>query len=207
MIERLYQNFPATAHYLLCQTEAEQLNSHLMQRLVLPFQKGRKHSLWSAAARQLPDLGRRIGWVPNKLPGTFLSETVVMEIADACAAQDNCLKAHSQHVCIAEDLLQRLKLSELALRNPFSLSEGETKLIWLLTQYAKRPDYLIIGYLPTSLSAPNIRRVLHFFIDPPGALSQPPIIILGYLKNHSNWCQPLLECSNWKSMMWENNLL
>lgn len=207
MIERICRNFPAPAHYLICQTDAEQMNSHLMQQLVQPFQKGRKHSLWSTAARQLPELGRHIGWVPNKLPGTFLSETVVMEIADACAAQHNSLTAQPEHVRLAEDLLQRLQLSELAWRNPFSLSEGETKLVWLLTQWAKGPEYLIIGYLPTSLSAPNIRRVLQFFMEPPSSSPQMPVIILGYLANHIDWCQSLLKHRNWKAIAWENDLL
>ncbi|MDZ7264396.1 MAG: hypothetical protein ONB16_07415 [candidate division KSB1 bacterium] len=207
MIKDISHNFPATHHYLICQADAEQINLHLMQKLVQPFHKGRKHSLWSATARQLPDLGRQIGWVPNKLPGTFLSETVVMEIADAYAAPRNSLKALPEHIRRAEDLLQRLQLSELAQRNPFSLSEGETKLVWLLTQWAKKPDYLIIGYLPTSLSPPNISRVLDFLMDDHSSSGRQPVLIFGCLANHMEWCRPLLECGDWEVITWESSLI
>ena len=80
MIEWLNQNFPVGKNYLVCQNDKEQINSLLMERLVAPFQTGRKHNLWGEAAEKLPQIGKRLGWVPNKLPAIFLTETVENEI-------------------------------------------------------------------------------------------------------------------------------
>lgn len=197
MIDWFYRNFPAGKNYLVCQTESEQINSFLMQRLVAPFQAGRKHNLWGKLAKGLPLIGRKIGWVPNKLPVTFLNETVELEIADADAARQNLLKPEKENVECARELLQILKLTELAPCNPFFLSEGETKMIWLLTQWAKQPEYLIIGYLPSSLSARSTRNMIQFFLEQKMKNDSHPVIILGYLADQTDWCRELLSHEDW----------
>ena len=105
MIEWLYQNFPIGKNYLVCQGHKEQINSFIEARLIAPFHAGRKHNLWGEFAARLPQIGKQVGWIPNKMPAIFLTETVEHEIADALAAAEDYLEPHDKHFQTARKLL------------------------------------------------------------------------------------------------------
>lgn len=200
MIEWLGQNFPIGKNYLVCQRDKEQINSFLMERLVAPFQTGRKHNLWGEVAKKLPQIGQQLGWVPNKLPGIFLTEKVENEIADAMAVTNNYLQPVPEHIDKARQLLKRFDLINLASRNPSFLSEGETRIVWLLTQWVKRPIYFIIGYLPPGLSRQRIKDVINFLDEETKNSDDTPAIILGYQPDQSDWCASLFSNEKWQTI-------
>lgn len=206
MLEFLRANFPSSKHYLVPQKDSEEINRFVEEFLVTPFQAGRKHNLWGSTAKALPELGRRIGWVPNATVAPFLNESVEMEIADACAVSENIIQPRAEHRQIANSLLQRFEMESLAQQNPFHLSEGETKLLWLLTQWVKRPEFLIIGYLPSSLSKQRIKQVVDFIKAETKDAEFSPICILGFQKSYTEWCAPLLENEEWVELpAWPKN--
>lgn len=198
MINWLHRHFPAGKNYLVSQTEKEQINSLLTARLVTPLQQGRKHNLWGKVAEKLPFIGKKLGWVPNRIPGTFLTSTVELEIADALAAAASLVMPLDRHLELAAKLLDKLDLSYLSGQNPLSLSQGETKLTWLLTQWVKQPEYLIIGYLPTSLSSRRVQLVLDFIHDSSQQTRSNLTIILGFQRDHTKWCSSLFSHANWQ---------
>jgi ABC-type molybdenum transport system ATPase subunit/photorepair protein PhrA len=198
MMAWLGENFPAGKNYLVGQNHKEQINSFLIERMVVPFQSGRKHRLWGIEAERLHQIGRKLGWVPNKIPGTFLSDTVENEIADAAAAAENYMQPLHQHLDIARNLLSRLNLLHLAQSHPLFLSEGETKILWFLTQWVKKMSYLIIGYLPSSLSISKVSELVNFMLEENGRLDSQPVIILGYEPSQIEWCQGLFSHQDWQ---------
>lgn len=200
MIDWLTRNFDIGNNYIILQQHSEELNTLLADRLVAPFHIGRKHNLWGELAQQLPAIGRRLGWVPNQIPALFLNRTVQEEIADAAAAAEQMLQPMSRHFELASQLLANLGVEQMAYRSPLSLSEGETRIAWFLTQWVKSPDYLIIGYLPANLFAPKVIELVDFILDrtnqPPG----PKTIILGYQADQIDWCMKLLARSDWHKL-------
>jgi len=198
MIEWLRQNFPTGINYLVRQDDKEQINSFLMELLVAPFQKGRKHNLWGEVAERLPLIGKKLGWVPNKIPGTFLTDTVEGEIADAVAAADSHLQPLVSHFEKSRNLLQRFKLLYLSQQHPLSLSQGETKLIWFLSQWVKKPEYLIIGHLPSGISSQRIKDMVNFLNRECNSSICYPIIILGFQPGYTEWCNKLISHQEWK---------
>jgi len=203
MIELLRENFPRPNHYLVKQKDTEEINRFMGKYLLQPFQKGRKHNLWGRAAKDLPGIGRKIGWVTNTMVATFLNETVELEIADACAAKNNLIQPTSEHLFIARTLLQRFEMNHLAQQNPFHLSEGEAKLLWLFTQWVKSPEFLIIGYLPSNLSKQRITQVVEFLLNKKEGTEVSPTCVLGFQKDTSQWCAPLLKNREWvKQVAW-----
>jgi energy-coupling factor transporter ATP-binding protein EcfA2 len=198
MIEWLDQNFPIGKNYLVCQDHKEQINSFIEARLVASFHAGRKHNLWGEIAARLPQIGKQVAWVPNKMPAIFLNETVEHEIADALAAAEAYLQPGDKHIETARKLLSQFDLLHLAQQNPFFLSEGETKMLWLLTQWVKKPVYLIIGYLPSGLSKQKIHSILSFIIEQKNRPDRNPAIILGYQPDQADWCANLISDKEWQ---------
>lgn len=197
MIAWLHQNFPPGKNYLVHQNDKEQINSCLADHLVIPFQIGRKHNLWGDVAKKLPQIGKKLGWVPNKIPGTFLAETVEDELADAFAVADINLKPHIHHFEKARNLLKQFNLLSISQQNPLSLSQGEMKLIWFLSQWVKKPEYLIIGYLPSGLSQTRIRDIIKFLTKKSGQTFSGPSVILGFQRGNTEWCHELFSDKNW----------
>lgn len=148
----------------------------------------------------MPAIGRRIGWAPNASVGTFLNETVELEIADAIAARDNYATSASGFLPDALVLLQRFDMASLAQQNPFFLSEGETKLLWLLTQWVKQPEFFIIGYLPANLSQHRIAQVVEFLLEANGQSEKAPTCVLGFMPDSTEWRQPLSASGIWKKV-------
>lgn len=197
MIDWLGKNFPAGRNYLVCQSHSEQINLLISDQLIAPFQKGRKHVLWGSIAEKLPLVGKKLGWVPNKINLVFLAETVELELADAFAAQENIFQPGQSHIDQARDILDQFGLTELRANNPFHLSEGETKLVWFLTQWIKQPKFFVVGYLPTGLSQNRIQLIIDFLIKKIDEKNTIPIIILGYHDSQVEWFKTLLPHSDW----------
>jgi len=198
MIEWLRHEFPRPFHYLVALRDTEEINRFLESRLVQPFQQGRKQKLWGREAQDLPIIGRRTGWVPNASVGAFLNETVEMEIADAFAASENYAASASRFLPEARSLLQRFDLSSLSQQNPYFLSEGESKLLWLLTQWAKQPEFLIIGYLPANLSQHRLAQVVDFLFETRAGSTMTPTCVLGFVPDSAEWCLSLNGSRDWK---------
>ncbi len=200
MLELLRKNFTGSQHYLISQTDAEEINRFVGKSLLQPFEQRRRQGLWGAAAKKLPEMGRKIGWVPNAMVATFLNGTAELEIADSCAAADNLAQPRAKHLQIARTLMHKFNMNHLANQNPFLLSEGEAKLLWFLTQWVKRPEYLIVGYLPTNLSRRRIERLIEFLLRKTEGTGYCPTLVMGYLNESSQWCAPLLESHVWKKL-------
>ena len=197
MIDWLENHFPPGSNYLVAQDNVEQLNAYLFNEFVSTRNSGRKQSLWGESAQKLSSLGEKIGWVPNRFFAAFLSDTVEEEIAEAFAASQKLLQFDSTHLELSRGLLTHFDLLYLAERNPNLLSEGEAKLIWFLTQWAKQPLFLIIGYLPVSLSKKWIDDDVFFLKQSAGSENKNITIILGYLPFQIDWLNDLLNDQKW----------
>jgi len=202
MYEYLSENFPRGNHYLVEEKEQNSIDVFFAEKMFNPSQEGRKHNLWGEFSRQIPVWGRCIGWVPNHFPLTFFSNTVGQEIANAIVSKQNKLTGEKKEIETARFLLEQIELPNLINRNPFFLSEGETKLIWFLCQWVKSPDYLIISYLPTSLSRQKINLLLKFLLNS-ARLSKllnrkAPTFIMGYTPDDTQWCEKLVLEKGWK---------
>ncbi|MBL7095729.1 hypothetical protein ISS22_17405 [candidate division KSB1 bacterium] len=198
MIEWLQKSFPHGSNYLIEQEDAEQINNCMSRQLVLPAYVGRKQSLWGEAAQNLSAIGNKIGWVPNKLQAAFFADSVEMEIADACAAREGLLQSNKNHVDQTREILAKFNFLHFAQRNPYFLSEGETKLLWFLTQWVKQPEYLIIGHLPSSLSKNRTDEVVNFILKSGTNLESNTTIILGFVVHQKDWFSELLKNSKWE---------
>ena len=198
MIEWLHDNFPHGSNYLIEQEDAEQINNCMSRQLVLPAYVGRKHGLWGEAAQRLSSIGNIIGWVPNKLLTTFFADSVEMEIADACAAREGLLQSNKYHLDQTQEILAHFNFLHFAQRNPYFLSEGETKLLWFLTQWVKQSEYMIIGHLPSSLSKKRTDDVVNFILKSESNFESSTTIILGFVVHQRDWFTTLLKDSKWK---------
>ncbi|MCI0496120.1 hypothetical protein L0Z72_14030 [candidate division KSB1 bacterium] len=202
MLNQLRTHFPEGRHYLVFQRHEDEINSYFEQALYTRFQFLHKNELWSKASEQLPHWGRLIGWVPDHFQLLFLSESVEMEIAEAIALKKNQFTVGLAEIEAANLLLTKLKIAHLAKRNPFFLSQGETKMLWLLCQWAKFPEHLIIGNLPAHLSQQRLPLVFDF-LTASDQLAQElgfhgPTIILGCEHSQHECYSPLLEHITWE---------
>jgi len=123
-----------------------------------------------------------------------------MEIAEADAARQKQIQSEEQNLEASRLLLVQFDLLYLAQRNPYFLSEGESKLIWFLTQWAKKPSYFIIGYLPLSLSKKRTNEVVNFLKQAADNDHNKSTIILGYLPAQIDWLNGLLINHNWTTI-------
>jgi len=198
MIQWLHENFPNGSNFLIEQNDAEQINTCLSRELVLPSYIGRKQNLWGEAARHLSEIGKKIGWVPNKIVTTFFTDSVEMEIADAYAAREGLLQSNKQHLEQSRKILAHFNFLHFAQRNPYFLSEGESKLLCFLIQWVKQPEYLIIGHLPSSLSKKRTDEVVNFIQELNVNFESRITIILGFVAHQKDWFNVLLNDSKWK---------
>ncbi|MDH4155969.1 MAG: hypothetical protein OEW00_01660 [candidate division Zixibacteria bacterium] len=203
MIDNLYRNFPRGRHYLVRQQEPGEIDAIISKGLFTHLQRGRKRNLWGELAGQLPEWGRKIGWVPDNFPLVFFSETVTGEIAGTLAATNNRIRATRHELRRAAVLLRQMELTDLSRRNPFQLSQGETKLVWFLCQWAKTPEYLIMGHVPTSLSTRRAAHLVTFLKNESRAAAANttfPTLILGYSPGDQQWYRGLLTENYWTDM-------
>lgn len=162
-----------------------------------------RHALWSDTARRLAFTGAAVGWVPDHQPLFFFNETVLAELAAARCARRNTLHAGNRDTEMAGSLLKRLGIAHLADRSPYTLSRGETKLVWFLLQYAKSPRWLLLDHLPSGLS-PSWQQTLTDFIGESSKedSARSPSWILG-TGTEEDWYRPLLSSRGWQSMEWK----
>ena len=198
MIDWLYKNILRGSNYLVEQKDAEQINDYVSKQLIRPFYIGRKQSLWGETADKLSISGKKIGWVPNKLPASFLADTVESEIADAFAAQEGMLQSDKKHCNQAREIMQQLNISHLGQYRPYYLSDGEKKLLWFITQWVKQPEYLIVGHLPSSLSKTRTDELLDFLIQSETESKNNITMVLGYIAQQNSWCSKLQTNEKWK---------
>jgi len=199
MIEWLHKRFPQGSNYLVAQKNVEEINNCMSRQLILPACVGRKHSLWGESAQSLSAIGNKIGWVPNKLHASFFTDTVEMEIADACAAKEGLLKPDINHMEQTREILMHFNFLHFAPRNPYFLSDGETKILWFLTQWIKQPDYMIIGHLPSSLSARRTQELVNSISRSMTNSEINMTIILGYVVHQKDWFSELSRNHKWKN--------
>ncbi|OQX95286.1 hypothetical protein B6I21_06215 [candidate division KSB1 bacterium 4572_119] len=189
ILKSIRQKFPPNFHYLVRQ-EKNRIDASLASY----FQKSQKKpdDIYFTDAE-------KIGWVPEELPGIFLNETVEAEVADALAAKNGKAIATDFHFENSREQLLRFELEHLALKNPFYLSKGESRMLWLLTQWIKQPEYFIMGSLNTYLSSKRTGQLISFFEQLNNKSIKNPTVILGIGKGESDHrYAPLLKCQNWK---------
>ena len=100
---------------------------------------------------------------------------------------------------LLENPFKEIKQIKIKGKNyPLFLSEGEAKILWFLTQWVKQSKYLIIGYLPASLSNQRIKDFINFFNEEKQISKKSPVIILGYQSDQTDWCTNLLSNKQWQ---------
>ncbi|MBN2414346.1 hypothetical protein JXO52_00815 [bacterium] len=208
MIDLLRDLFPDGSGYVLEQREPDEIDRCCRLHLYEPSRSAARHRQWAPEAGDVSILGSRIGWVPESLPPVFFTETVEMEVAVYCAAAAARAGAGEQERIRAGMLLARMGLAHLAERQPYALSDGETKLIWFLCQLAKQPEYLIAGNPARGLSEASLQRLIGFlrlFIeDSPKTGIPAPVCILGCTAVDRDSWTDLLSFPGW--IMRENPL-
>lgn len=214
MLDNLFRYFPPDQNYLIEETPPREIDNYLKQILSYPEQPNTESPLWGETASRISRWGTKIGWLPGSLPFIFFESSVLREIANALVARNGQVTAGGNaHYLFAEKLLHELKLPELAERNPFVLSAGETRLVWFLCQWAKLPTWFIISDLTANLSPRKIQDVLAF-ISRSKEIAQAlnltsPSFIVNYSSPEENWLQKTFNDPNWKridiSILWKNN--
>ena len=201
MIDYLKNHFPGGVHYLIRQSGPGAIDGSFKRQIFDPAQKAARHKIWGQG-QNVTEIGRLLGWVPDHFPLIFFSDTVIQEIANSMASRENRVNGNKEEKDRAGFLLDRLGLSHLAERQPYLLSEGETKAVWFLCQWVKGPEYLIIGHLPSVLSERSQESILAFLEDSESLVVtmgfQPPTFILGYLKTDRQWYGRLLSDDKWQ---------
>lgn len=179
LLDFLEKYFLPKGNYFVQQTKSCQIDETLFAFLHFPGNRGTE-KLSRKARRQLDALFKKIGWVPDLVSMFFLNDTVEQEIADAVAARNNLLFAEKAHFNEAMEMMTEFNLLNLIGKNPFYLSAGESKLVWLLTQIAKQPEFLVIGNLLVSLSRQRVEQLLCYFEKFQSKTARQTSIIVGH---------------------------
>ncbi|MBD3289267.1 hypothetical protein GF337_10720 [candidate division KSB1 bacterium] len=194
--------FPRGYNYLLHQNSSQEINDYIDNEIYKPLLVGHKKTLWGEFSKQLPRIGRTIGWVPENIPLIFFNQTVLAEIADSAAIARGHFQSTEDDFQIAYELLDKFEMLHFASRNPFFLSEGETKIVWLITQWAKQPEYLVIGNLKASLSKRRYEQILQYLNDSDSISKdlgfKGPTFILGVQDAEIEEYQKLLTDRVWR---------
>jgi hypothetical protein len=202
MLRYLQENFPRDYNYLIKLPGQLEIDNFIIETIFKPAQDGHRRYLWGDSAEKLPLTGRNIGWVPCHFSLTFFSESVEQEIANAFVSKMNQVQGGERELISARYLLRILEIESLANRNPYLLSEGESKLVWFLGQWAKSPDFFIMGHLPGSLSEQKTECLINFILKSNEialALAiNSPTFLLGFVGENETSYKKLLEEDNWK---------
>ena len=162
MLSHLRIHFPGGTHYLILERTHDEIDHWLMNVLHYPEMNRSRKEVWVPESEDIARIGRRLGWVPHSLPVLFFFETVKEEIAAAFTAANNQVEGNDSAMDQTLSLIHRLELTHLKDRQPFSLSEGESKLVWFLCQWAKNPEYFIIENFFSGLASDYSNRLLSF---------------------------------------------
>ncbi|MBN1348922.1 hypothetical protein JXJ21_05895 [candidate division KSB1 bacterium] len=198
LIKFLNKHFPAGQQYLIQQRYPGEIDHFIINRVYNP--DGRWHSVSGTqeADADLPAVGRRLGWIPNEIPVVFFSDSIEQEIANAVASPRNQASGGKAELERAQQLMVEVGIADLQRRNPFSLSVGETKIVWFLCQWAKSPDYLISGNLPNHLSPMRLERLIQFIQHVQYNATdlksiKAPTILLGFSTPEENWIERFMQ--------------
>ena len=203
MIELLRRHFPPEHHYFARQRLPDAIDRFCRRMLYEPIVSGPRHSLWSPATAAVSRLGSLIGWVPESLPAVFFFESVRMELAACFAAAENRVYGGDTHIAAADRLLEAAGITRLAPSQPYSLSDGETKLVRFLGQLAKAPEYLIMSNPERGLSDGSLERlaaVISLETVSASAGSGFPVFILGCPAGEPGRLQSLLSPPRWRTV-------
>ena len=201
IIDYLTSHLLAGSNYLVAEQNRGEIDQFLLKELYGDEKDSSRHGIWSERARSVSEIGKRIGWVPTNIPLVFFTDNVLEEIATASAVRRNEITARSEDYDIARVLLQHVDLLPLAQRQPHFLSEGETKIVWFLCQWAKAPEYLIVGDLPAAFSENRTAILVDVLIRSDDICNsikiKSPTFVLGYSPEHANWTVPLQKSTQW----------
>lgn len=204
MIIKLLKRLGAGTNYLVELDKPDVLDDFLIQNLFNPA-IAHHNFLWGKKGKWLSLTGRKLGWVPNQLPFTFFSETVLEEISNSFVSSQNKLEGKDIELKNAHILLEQLQIRHLREQNPFLLSAGESRLVWFLMQWAKQPVFLVSSYLPMNLSPERLLLLLNFIIHSEERAYhigiKPPNFVLGFLVSQMDWTEFLIsKQTNWKKI-------
>lgn len=195
------ETFSRRFHYLLRQKTGQEITDFFRETLYMPFLSGHKKTMWGSFSKTLPKIGRKIGWVPDGIPLIFFNQTVHSEIAESSSISRGQIQAADADFQFATELLTLFELADIAYRNPFFLSGGETKIVWFITQWAKRPAFLFISSSGQSLSRYRTNQLLHFLKESDSLAEyfgfHGPTIVLGITQSESDQYQDLLSNNKW----------
>ena len=159
--ERIFTEiFSNGKYFLLKQKVAGELNEICARLLLHPGAILSGENSRTSSGKELNFLSHFIGWVPEDMPGVFLEDIVVREMAAAFARRENSKNVIDAHLDEALHWLRVFQMENLAQKNPLILSRGERVFLWLLLQVAKEPEYLILGQIPHCFS--RERRKIFF---------------------------------------------
>lgn len=202
MIDVLRHWFAEGTGYILVQENPDEIERFCRLHLYDPFHKTAKHRLWAPETAEVSRLGSLIGWLPESLSAIFFTETVQREVAVYCAAASGGAGAGREDASQAEMLLAAAGLDHLADRQPYTLSDGETKLVRLLCQLAKQPEYFIAGNPLRGLSTTGLEclmSILQTSVRTAQEAGVPaPVCILGCLPAERDRWHTLLSLPGWK---------
>ncbi|MEE4312780.1 MAG: hypothetical protein V2J62_13035 [candidate division KSB1 bacterium] len=201
LLNLLEYHFKPASKYLVRLQRHDEIDSVLKHHLYERIESRHRKDLWGTEAKRVIDLGRQIGWVSGNIEPIFFANTVVEEIAESMAAAKNMLDFDDAMLTNASNLLKALHLSHLAHQEPFMLSEGESKLVWFLCQYAKCPRFLVIGNLNNALSSSRTQTLLEFISNPDlqshSSREEKQCIIIGYIKDEFENIKKLDSHQRW----------
>jgi len=192
------QRFPSGL-FLVMEDTPYEIDRFLNERLVKPLDQVSRQGLWGPEAQKISETGKWLGWVPSHTPFLFFADTVIQEIANGFAMHLQKAEGGEDERNKAEVLLKKMKFCHLAQRNPYTLSQGESKIIWFLTQWAKKPDYLIVSDFKAGLSDVLLDRLISFIKHhkkESGLQNNITTVILGFGSDEKSWAQNL-ENEDW----------
>jgi len=192
---RLDELFSTHQHCRMIGSAPVDLHHWLVECLGLDRAGRSPHRLWGAEAEALARMGRDTGWLIDGVPLAFFTGSVLEETARAVAIRNYRLRPTAFDRNEAQSLLTALGLEGLASRAPDQLSDGETKLLWLALQWAKRPRRLFIDSLTVGLSAGTVQRVAGFL----AASDHRPALVVG-LRSGEVFLRELEGLGQWIDM-------
>jgi len=184
--EQLKHHYPSGLFFIKENVPGE-IERFLTENLVLSVAQTSRHRLWGNEAQQISDTGKWLGWIPSHQPFLFFADTVSQEIANSFAAPKQKAEGSDKDRQKAVMLLEKMKLTHLAKRNPYTLSQGESKIIWFLVQWAKAPEYLVISDFNAGLSESMQNRLIEFITKKANHTEVKTVVLAGIANTPNDW--------------------
>lgn len=201
-LDFLTQSFPADKDYVICTDDLEKLNSFFIDMIYHRTVATHKKEIWGTKSRMITAYGQSIGWVPDRFDVIFFADSAIGEIAESLVNRQNRLKVCDQHVVEAISFMESLKIGHLRNVNPLFLSEGETKLLWFLSQYVKSPKFLIIPKLTAGLSKMRAINLIEFILHTQrlrhDLKKDSPVYIIGLSTSEHDYADYFKQSDRWQ---------